>query len=186
MELFNEERRRVEPPNFGEQIFEKLNRLPAETLTKPTFNVGLPRNNVRYFLEQNPNMKGPLDATEILNQLGDDDLCDFFARYNQCQTLIIKNWKFISTAVLRCISVTMGDCLQTLDVSGSAIGIKDFEVILAFSRQLKVVMNLMYFYFQADCHVYLIVVSTIRLKYQDVPTSMVSVWLCCQKSVIPA
>ncbi|CAM9172589.1 unnamed protein product, partial [Ectocarpus fasciculatus] len=31
----------------------------------------------------------------------------------------------------------MGDSLQFLDVSGSAVGIKDFEILLAFSRKLR-------------------------------------------------
>ena len=137
MELFNEERKLSEPRNIGEELFKKFSQLDEETLTSKTFSFGAPSANVRYFLEQYPDMKGPLDATEILKHLSPDDLCDFFSRYNKCESLSIRDWKFLPASVMRCISVTMGDTLQYLDVSGSAVGIKDFEILLAFSRQLR-------------------------------------------------
>jgi hypothetical protein len=137
MDLFNDERKLSEPPNYGEQLFQKSRLLDKAELTCPTFCFGAPGENVRYFLEQCPDIKGPLDATEVLNHLSPDDLCDFFSRYNECESLSIRDWRFLPAQVLRCIAVTMGGSLQYLDVSGSHIGIKDFEILLAFSKQLK-------------------------------------------------
>lgn len=137
MERFNDERLLNEPPNYGAHTYQKFQALGQEALKRPTFSFGVPGDNVRYFLEQQPDMKGPLDATEILNHLSPDDLCDFFSRYNKCESLCIRDWKFLPPSVLRCISVTMGETLQYLDVSNSAISTKDFEIILAFSKQLK-------------------------------------------------
>lgn len=137
MELFNDERKLKEPPNYGEQVFKKFNQLGEAGLTRPTFSFGAPSDNVRYFLEQYPDVKGPLDATEVLNHLSSDDLCDFFSRYTECESLSLRDWKYMPHAVLRCIAVTMGNSLQYLDVSGSEISIKDFEILLAFSRQLR-------------------------------------------------
>lgn len=90
-----------------------------------------PSANVRHFLELNPSPIGPLDATEILNQvtfvlelyninfihnhraflmqLTNDELCDFFGRYPECESLIIKDWVDIDSAVLRAISVSVID-----------------------------------------------------------------------------
>lgn len=143
MELFNDERKLNEPPNYGEQTFQKFRLLDDASAPKTAFFFGTPSDDVRYFLELHPDMKGPLDATELLNHLSPDDLCDFFSRYNQCESLSIRNWKYLAPSVLRCISVTMGESLQFLDLSNSAVGIKDFEILLAFSRQLRGVSSVL-------------------------------------------
>ena len=137
MELFNEERTLLEPTNYGKQLFHKFQQLSNDELKEPKFNFGAPGDDVRFFLEQCPDMKGPLDATDVVQHLSQDALCDFFSRYTQCESLSIRDWKYLPMSVLRCIAVTMGDSLQYLDVSGSAIGIKEFEILLAFSKKLK-------------------------------------------------
>lgn len=134
MELFNFERTLHSPPNYGEKIFHKIER---NKLAETGYNLAV-SENVRVFLEQNPSPTGPLNATAILDQLTNDELCIFFSMYPSCETLILRDWIDIEPAVLRAISVTMGESLLELDVSGSSISLVHFEILLAFMKKLKV------------------------------------------------
>ncbi len=135
MELFNFERTIHSPPNYGEKIFYKIE---SNKLTETRYSSAA-NEAVRSFLEQNPSPTGPLNATAILDQLTNDELCIFFSMYPRCETLIIRDWVDIEPAVLRAISVAMGESLLELDVSGSSISLMHFEVLLAFMKKLKVV-----------------------------------------------
>ena len=65
MELFRQEYNLKQPPNYGEQLFHKL-----KYNKENERGYYAPSEAVRRFLELNPSPVGPLDATEILNQVG--------------------------------------------------------------------------------------------------------------------
>jgi hypothetical protein len=136
MELFREDYLRRLGPNRGEEIYNRLLASELEDKIHPE-NLIITKKVVRNALESYPNILGPLDATDILNNLHEDDQCDFFKKYPSCDHLQLKNWTFMSDKVLRSISISLGHSITTLDVSGSHIDNGQFEILIARMPILK-------------------------------------------------
>ena len=75
--------------------------------------------------------EGTLDASQVLQDLTDIDLVDFFGRFPNCKSLVLQNWTSITNNVMRCIAMTMGENLVELDFSNSMIAGTLFEIILS-------------------------------------------------------
>lgn len=142
MELFRDELALRQGPNWGKITFERLQaRERAEKLGQ--IDKTLPVKVVKAVDEHFDSAEDdnlPLDATEVIQTLNDDEQCYFFSQYNTCTHLIIRDWSHLSQFVLRCIGITMGDTLEILDVSNSAINSSHFDVLLVRLRKLRVLL----------------------------------------------
>lgn len=122
-------------PSFSLNKTKTLNNKNNNRKTIPTL---APPKRVQEALEKNPTISGPLNGSEVLNELTEIEQCDFFSRFPECEILILQNWITISDNVLRAISITMGEGLVEIDVSGSHIKNSHFEILLSRVKRLKV------------------------------------------------
>ena len=131
MELFRQDYELRLGPNWGKIIFDRLKEREEEiNLTSNSPKVR--SKKVQALLENYPVIYGPLDASNILSTLTEDDQCDFFERFRQCEILVLRSWTFLSDKVLRCISLTMGETLTDVDFSGSAVDVGHFEILYKY------------------------------------------------------
>jgi hypothetical protein len=137
MELAKYERLLNQPRNWGAKTFNNLKeRYGAHDEIK---RIPLaPKKLVRRALVDNPIISGPLDGSKVLQELSESEQCDFFCRYPKCQHLILRDWDFISDNVLRAISITMGDSLVEIDLSGSMVDVNHFEILLGRVQKLRI------------------------------------------------
>jgi hypothetical protein len=124
------------PTNWGEHTYKVLKQREEEHGSILSHTLAPPRNSVRAALEAHPVVSGPLDASDIINQLSEEDLLDFFARYTKLRVLYLRNWNHISSNLLRCISVTFGENLVELDFSNSNIRPPQLEIVFVRSVNL--------------------------------------------------
>ena len=82
--------------------------------------------------------EGTLDASQVITELSDIDLVDFFKRFPHCKSLVIQNWSTMTNNVMRCIAMTLGEQLIELDFSNSEVTGDLFEIMLSRIRQLKI------------------------------------------------
>lgn len=97
-----------------------------------------PKKKVARALEKNAVNSAPLDGTQVLQELSEVEQCDFFSRYPQCKTLILRDWRAISNHVLRGITITMGESLTSLDLSCSELEVSHLEILFGRIGNLKV------------------------------------------------
>ena len=50
------------------------------------------KSTVRTALERNATSRGPLDASALLQQLNDEELCELFSQYPKCTILILRRF----------------------------------------------------------------------------------------------
>eukprot|EP01038_Epipyxis_sp_PR26KG_P005005 gene5005-6990_t len=146
MELSRSERELNKPTNWGLITYNNIN-ARKEKLAKTSKNnlttkeSIIPSNPaIRDALEQYPVVSGPLDASELINStnLSDNELCDFFAFYTKCKILILRDWSYISSSVLRSISITFGSNLTELDLSNSTVNHQQLEVIFVHTTNISI------------------------------------------------
>lgn len=137
MELFRQEYETRLGKNWGKEMFERLNAREDE-LEKKKSSSSFTKAKVRNEVEQNLLEYGPIDASETIKSLDEIELCDFFQKFPKCQTLILRNWTVLSDRVIRCLSISMGESLTDLDLSGSNIDAGLFEIIMARIQKLKI------------------------------------------------
>lgn len=135
MELHREEYKLRAPPNWGEMIYRNLKERDREILEK---GAKPPRPNILKMVLAQPGMAGPLDGTRALETLSEDEQCSFFAQYPNCKSLILQRWETLSEKVLRCISITMGETLEELDLSYSHVRYMHLDILCARVARLKV------------------------------------------------
>ena len=136
MELHREEYNLRKPPNWGEILYQNLKTRAKETAEK---GVKPPRPNILKLIASQPVVVGPLDGTAALDKLNEDEQCSFFSQYPDCKSLILKGWTKMSEKVLRCISITMGENLEELDLSYSHVRAPQLDILIARVTKLKVV-----------------------------------------------
>ena len=91
LELDRQERELRRPPNWGAITYWNLEKRHGKN-TKPLAAT----KNVTSMLELNPVVRGPLDASDVLDVLTEPEQCEFFSRYPKCEKLILRNRKSIS------------------------------------------------------------------------------------------
>jgi hypothetical protein len=116
------------------------NKTKLKSLTLRSRSSGSQKKHLHDAFENKALIKhAPLNASDILNQLpNENDQCEFFANYSQCQILILQSWKSISGNVLRSIAMTMGESLVELDLSSSLINKEHFEILFTSLSSLKI------------------------------------------------
>jgi hypothetical protein len=134
MELARQEVNMRKPKNYGEMQYRNLKRRenepPQERPPKPA---------VFDQLQLQPTVTGPLDATLAMMELCEEDQCEFFTHYPKCKSLMMRKWEKVSDNVLRCISFTMAETLEEIDLSFSHVKTTHLEIILPRMRKLRVV-----------------------------------------------
>lgn len=136
MELARYERELNKPPNWGEITYKSLKQRELEKGCILNQTLAPPRNAVRTALEAHATVTGPLDASDILDTLSEEDMMDFFSRYPSLKSLVLQNWVIISNNVLRCISVTFGENLIEVDLSNANFKPPNLEVLFVRSTNL--------------------------------------------------
>lgn len=93
---------------------------------------------VREMIELNLCITGPLDGSNIINILNNEEQIEFFSKYNKLQYLILQKYNNnnISCNVLREISITCGNNLIELDLSYSLIKPTHLEILFVQTIQL--------------------------------------------------
>lgn len=92
---------------------------------------------VRQAIELNLCITGPLDGSNIIKILNDEEQINFFSKYNKLQHLILQNYNDnISYNVLREISITCGSNLIDLDLSYSYVKPAHLEILFVQTIQL--------------------------------------------------
>ncbi len=95
MELARAEYLARQPPNWGKIIHEKL--LERENIVNNNKHVVLAvSSRIQKALDDNPVVSGPLQGSEILKTLNEQEQCEFFSRYPKCKILILRNWTSLS------------------------------------------------------------------------------------------
>lgn len=135
-ELARYERELNKPPNWGEITYKNLKQRELEKGSILNQTQAPPRSTVRAALEAHATVTGPLDASDVLDTLSEEDILDFFARYPAVRNLILQNWLTISNNVLRCISVTFGEHLIEVDLSNAHFKPPNLEVLFVRSTSL--------------------------------------------------
>ena len=134
MELSRAEFKLKQPPNYGERLFQRFEKqkheLPQERPPKP---------RVLDHMQLQPTVTGPLDGSRAIQELTQEEQCEFFAHYARCKKLILTKWETISDNVIRCISFTMGESLEEIDLSYSAIAGPQLEILLSRTINMRVV-----------------------------------------------
>ena len=134
MQLARQEAKMRAPKNYGELQYQNLKRRENEPpQARP------PRPAVFDQLQAQPTVRGPLDARLAMQELSDEDLCEFFTHYTKCKHLILSHWDTVSDNVLRCISFTMGDTLEEIDLSDSAVRPIHLEILMPRLRKVRVI-----------------------------------------------
>ncbi len=134
MELARQEAKLRAPKNYGEIQYKNIKRRENQPPQERP-----PRPAVFDQLQAQPTVRGPLDARRAMQELSDEDLCEFFTHYTKCKTLILSHWESISDNVLRCISFTMGDVLEEVDLSDSAVRPIHLEILMPRLRKIRVI-----------------------------------------------
>jgi len=132
MEMHREEYNLRKGPNWGEILYENLKQRNSQPVRPP-------RPNIMKMVMSHPVVSGPLDGTEALEKLTEDEQCTFFAQYPHCKSLTLQRWSHISEKVLRCISITMGEQLEELDLSFSHVRAPQLDILIARASKLRVV-----------------------------------------------
>ena len=135
MELARQEFKMGQKPNYGEKLYQSFKKRDAE----PQFDKRPPKPRVFDHLQLQPVVSGTLDGTRAIQELSEEEQCEFFSHYKKVKGLIIRGWEKISDNTLRCISFTMGEQLEELDVSFSHVSVGQLEVLLARVSVLRVV-----------------------------------------------
>jgi hypothetical protein len=134
MELARQEFKLKQPPNYGEKLYVSLekrkNDPPQERPPKP---------RVLDHMQLQPTVTGPLDASRAVLELSQEEQCEFFSHYARVKKLIIRKWETMSDNVIRCISFVMGESLEELDLSYSAIAAAQLEVLVSRTTRMRVV-----------------------------------------------
>jgi len=92
---------------------------------------------VREMIELHLCITGPLDASDVITILNDEEQIEFFSKYTKLQQLIIHNYNSnISNNILREISITCGNQLLELDLSYSNIKPIHLEILFVHTIQL--------------------------------------------------
>lgn len=137
MEMFRAEYLARQPKNWGKIIYDKLEASSIKDKTNTRKSVPSASSNVRLAMEENLSMTGPLNGGKIVQTCSDDEQVEIFSQYNKCKVLLLNDWTHIPEFVLRCISLTMGESLIDLDLSGSCITAPQLEMLLANTVKLK-------------------------------------------------
>lgn len=134
-QLARDEFKLAQPPNYGEMQyhrFEMLNKAPPPD-EKP------PKPKVLKHLQLQPTITGPMDASLAVKELTEEEQCEFFAHYSRLKILKITNWDNITDNVMRCISFTMSEQLEEIDLSYSNIAATQLEIIACRFHKLQIV-----------------------------------------------
>lgn len=137
MELFREEYKLKQPPNYGLQLYNRLKEREKE-VEEGSSRPLAPPPAVASALIANPVITGPLNCETILSTLTEDELCEFFSNFPRCNNLVFTKWKLVTPKVLRCISLVMGERLLEVDFSYSQVKNTHLEIILSKSTKVKV------------------------------------------------
>jgi hypothetical protein len=143
MELARQERELRKPINWGARTYWSLKKraeeLEEDASKSTSRSVNLNINpKVRAALEGHSVLSGPLDASNVLSQLSEEELCHFFSHFPQCECLILNSWYTISLNVLRCISMTFAESLTELDLSNSYVHAQHLEILCVRATSLRV------------------------------------------------
>lgn len=142
MELARQERELRKPKNWGavafQNIFQRQQELKNGTLAQKTKVLGL-NSKVREVLERYPTIRGPLDMSQLVNELNDEELIIFIQHYQQLEHLIIQSWMKLSANFLRCVSMTISDTLLELDLSFSCVSSSHLEILLVRTQRLQTI-----------------------------------------------
>ena len=122
------------PPNWGKRIYDSM--LARDEAGR---KILAPRPRVQAALEDVPTATGPVNCASILGKFSDEELCEFFSRLPDCQTLLLRGWQTLADQVIRCISITMGESITELDMSESKIQAVQIEILLVRFQKLKVI-----------------------------------------------
>ena len=134
MELSRAEWKLAQPPNYGEKLYQSLEKRKNEPpLERP------PKPRVLDHLILQPTVRGSLDASRAIIELTQEEQCEFFSHYTKAKCLIMRGWEKISDNVIRCISFTMGEVLEELDLSYSCIAATQLEILVSRMSKLRVV-----------------------------------------------
>jgi hypothetical protein len=136
MELARYEREINKPINWGEATYKSLKQREQEKGSILNQTPAPPRDTVRQALEAHATVSGPLDATDILDTLSEEDQLDFFGRYPNLRVLYLRDWATISNNILRAISVTFAEKLVELDLSNAKIKPGNLEILFVRSTNL--------------------------------------------------
>ena len=133
MQLARQEAKMRAPKNYGEIQYQNLKRRENEPPQERP-----PRPAVFDQLQAQPNLRS-LDARRALEELSDEDLCEFFPHYSKCKNLNLSGWETISDNVLRCISFTMSEALEEIDLSNSNVSPTHLEILMPRLRKIRVI-----------------------------------------------
>eukprot|EP00605_Chrysophyceae_sp_TOSAG23-4_P000769 GSChrysophyteH1.ASY1.ANO1.858.1 assembled CDS len=91
-------------------------------------------------MQLQPTKTGTLDATRAINELPEEEFMEFIAQYPRIKKFVCRGWeeKMISDHVMRCISFTMGEQMEELDLSYSGISSTQLEILLCRVKKLRV------------------------------------------------
>ncbi|KAJ1415988.1 hypothetical protein B484DRAFT_401290 [Ochromonadaceae sp. CCMP2298] len=134
-ELQRSERELAKGPNWGEITYKNLELRKNEKVG--VTSQAPPRKLVRDALESHATVKGPLDATDVLFTLGEENLLDFFSRYTKLQVLYMRDWATVSHNVLRTISVTFGELLVEMDLSNAMVDVSSLKILFVRASNLS-------------------------------------------------
>ncbi len=139
MELFREEYELKKPKNWGKITFQNIQRRTEElNLISGDSKVLSVKPSVRQALEAHIVVSGPLNATDVLESLTEQEQCDFFSSFDKCTCLTLQRWTHLSGRVMRCIAITMSESLTDLDLSYSSVDVSHLEILVAHVKNLQV------------------------------------------------
>lgn len=126
------------PTNWGAYTYK---RLKAREFEKSLPGGGFKPSSVRVqaALDENLDELGPLDLTDYIHSLNEEEICDLISHFPKCENLIMKDWERLPDKILRSISITMGQNLVEIDLSGSQIGAVQMEILMARVKRLKII-----------------------------------------------
>ncbi len=138
MELSRQERLLAKPKNWGAITFQNIHKREQEIAKGINTTKIFPlESKVRKALESHPTVHGPLDATDVLETLSEDEQCSFFSEYPELEILTLRSWATISQNVLRCISISFSEHLLELDLSKSAVQAHHLELLFVRASNLQ-------------------------------------------------
>ena len=135
MALAKEERRLKEGVPWGKRLAERL--MVTENMGKPPKQ--LMSENVRAVLANMPPSEENLDLRPFLDTLREEEIWEAVQRCPQVRHLNLSGWKEVALKPLRSISLSVGQNLESFDLSDTPITdemIEVFEMLLNFKVSL--------------------------------------------------
>lgn len=142
MELFRDEYMRRLGPNWGKLTFDRMKTREELEKNESKKVKKLPNPVLKalksYHSPSQGTNEGVWNCSSLIAEMSEDDLCLFFNQSSiLCSHLILQDWSYVSSKVLRCISIKYADCLRILDLSNSAANSSHLEIILPRTSKLQ-------------------------------------------------